>query len=528
MSIIISDIRLPFDLPEQEAIDIALQRCGMESGCGSAAVYRESIDARHGKINKVYSVCVEGIPDEDGLVQQLGSPSVRRKAEEIAEPVVGTKRLTHRPIVVGTGPAGLFAAYTLARHGYSPLVVERGDPISLRDRSVKAYEAGGRLDLQSNIQFGEGGAGTYSDGKLTTRINDPLCESVLQTLVRYGAPIEILRQAKPHIGTDILKNVVRTMRESMIQMGAEACFRSQMTGVLTDAGGRLSGIRIDEQEVPCERVVLAIGHSARDTFQMLRDAGVYLEPKAFSVGARIEHLQKDIDRMLYGKYAGHPALPPAEYTLSDRTGGRACYSFCMCPGGHVVTAESETETIVTNGMSYHARDGKNANAAIVVAVDSADLPSKDALAGIVFQRQIERQAFRLTKGKGAPCQRVEDFLQERATTRLNKVEPTYSRGVVLGRIDSCLPDIVTAKMWDGLYAFDRRLRGFASSGAILTAPETRTSSPVRIKRGGDFCSVNLPGLMPCGEGAGYAGGIMSAAVDGIRVAYQIMQEFAPF
>lgn len=522
MSILISGIRLPFDAPAQAAIAQALTQYDLTGG--TASIYRQSIDARHGKIHKVYTVCVDGFPEE--RVREINAPAVRWKGEPVGAPAPGHNRLAHRPVVIGAGPAGLFAAYMLAKAGYAPVLFERGDDITARDLAVSGFFAGGALDPASNIQFGEGGAGAYSDGKLTTRIHDPFCETVLHTLVQYGAPEEILHQAKPHIGTDILKKVVRAMRESIVRAGGTVRFRAQLTGLCTDAGGRLSGVLIDGQPVACERAVLAIGHSARDTFAMLARSGVYLEPKPFSVGARIEHLQSDIDAMLYGKFAGHPALPPGEYTLSHRADGRACYSFCMCPGGVVVAAQSEPDTIVTNGMSDHARAGANANAAIVVSVDPADFPQAGALGGIAFQREIEGRAYRQTHGQGAPCQRVDDFLEDRATARPGRVQPTYPRGVAYGRIDPCLPDFVTAKMREGLRRFDRRLRGFASSDAILTAPETRTSSPVRIRRDEAFGSVSLPGLMPCGEGAGYAGGIMSAAVDGIRIAYQIISEFS--
>lgn len=526
MSIIISGIRLPFDRPEEEAVHTALTRCGLHAASALRAdIYRCSIDARHGKVQKVYSVCVHGVEEETHFVEALHDSTVRCKSDAVLEPVRGSTRSVHRPVVIGMGPAGLFAAYELARYGYCPLVFERGDDLTHRDDAVKNFFEQGMLDEACNIQFGEGGAGAYSDGKLTTRINDPRCESVLRTLVEHGAPEEILRQAKPHIGTDILKNVVRAMRESILAAGGEVRFRAPLTGLET-RGDVLAGVRIDGQGVPCERAVLAIGHSARDTFAWLANT-VYMEPKAFSVGARIEHAQVEIDRMLYGRLAGHPALPPAEYTLSHRDDKRACYSFCMCPGGEVVAAQSEANTVVTNGMSYHARDGRNANAAIVVSVEPSDFPESGALGGVAFQREIERTAYRLTGSYQAPCQRVGDFMEGRRSTKCGQVRPTYPRGVQLGTIEPCLPDFVTDKMREGLRAFERRMRGFAMPDALLTAPETRTSSPVRLARGDDLFSRSLHGLIPCGEGAGYAGGIMSAAVDGIRAAHQVIQELKP-
>ncbi len=526
MSIIISGIRLPFNRPEAEAVDAALTRCGLQTaGALRANIYRCSIDARHGKVQKVYSVCVHGVEDESRLVETLHDAAVRCKSDAIPEPVRGNAHSAYRPVVVGMGPAGLFAAYELARYGYRPLVFERGDDLTRRDRAVKDFFEQGILDESSNIQFGEGGAGAYSDGKLTTRINDPRCESVLRTFVAHGAPEEILRQAKPHIGTDILKNVVRSMREHLIAAGGEVCFRAPLTGLDT-RGGALTAVCIDGQSVPCERAVLAIGHSARDTFAWL-SREIYMEPKAFSVGARIEHPQVEIDRMLYGSLAGHEGLPPAEYTLSHRDGARACYSFCMCPGGEVVAAQSEAHTVVTNGMSYHARDGRNANAAIVVSVEPGDFPESGALGGVALQREIERAAYRLTGSGRAPCQRVEDFLEGRSSAKFGQVRPTYPRGVQLGTIEPCLPRFVTDQMRDGLRAFNRRMRGFAMPDALLTAPETRTSSPVRLVRGEDLFSRSVHGLLPCGEGAGYAGGIMSAAVDGIRAAHQVIQELKP-
>ncbi|HIV68614.1 MAG TPA: hypothetical protein IAA32_07090 [Candidatus Butyricicoccus stercorigallinarum] len=529
MSILVGNIRLPLEASEQDAFAAARKKCELPDGAVRGAhLYRASLDARHGRITRVLSVLLEldSAEAEQAAVQRAAQPDVRLKKPVHAPAATGTARLHHRPIVVGFGPAGLFAAYVLAKNGYRPLVIERGEAIERRDRAVEAFAAGGAFDPRSNIQFGEGGAGAYSDGKLTSRINDPMGDYVLRTFVAHGAPDEILYRAKPHIGTDILKQVVRRMREDIVRMGGEVRFGCTLTGIV-QRGGALTAALVDGQEIACERLILAIGHSARDTFAQLIADGVYFEPKPFSVGARIEHLQRDIDAGLFGRLAGHPALPPAEYTLSHRADGRACYSFCMCPGGQVVAAQSEPDAIVTNGMSYHARDGRNANSAIVVSVDPADFPTADALGGVAFQRQIERQAFRATGSYRAPCQRVGDFLDGTATRRAGRVRPTYPIGVQYGTLEGILPDFVVRHMRDGLRRFGKKIRGFDAADALLTGPETRTSSPVRIARLDSRHSRWVSGLLPCGEGAGYAGGILSAAVDGIGCAQEILQTFCP-
>ena len=525
MSLMVTGIRLPFDLPEQAAIAEARRLTGLTANDIQAAVCRVSIDARRGQISRVYSVRLDAPFDEKAFAEKLQMPFVRYKPNTKIVIPHGEKRLEHRPVVVGLGPAGLFAAYVLAKHGYRPLVLERGGDLDERDKVVDVFWKGGALDTDCNIQFGEGGAGAYSDGKLTTRIGDPLCDNVLEILAAHGAPADIVKKAKPHVGTDILKNVVREMRREIIKNGGEVRFRTPLTGVSVK-NGALCAVEADGQDIACERAVLAIGHSARDTFAALHGNGVYFEPKAFSVGVRIEHLQTEIDRALYGKAAGHPMLPPAEYNLSRRADGRACYSFCMCPGGVVVAAQSEENTVVTNGMSCYARDGINATSALLVGVGPEDFGSEHPLAGMFLQREIERRAFVLGGRSGkAPCQTVGDLLMGRASVQLGSVRPSYQPGVVPGDLAELLPAPIIGAMREALPLLGRRLHGFDCPDAVLTGPETRSSSPVRITRDETLQSVSVLGLYPCGEGAGYAGGITSAAVDGVRCAEAVLNTY---
>jgi len=526
MRIILQNLKTTIDEGPQAAVDAAKRELKLSnSDIHGIGLFKTSVDARRGQVCFVSSVWADISQNGFDRLKKRGKPRFVLAKEEDMVLEFGCEALYHRPVVIGLGPGGLFAALLLARNGYRPLVIERGGPVDERTKAVESFWHGGLLNTENNVQFGEGGAGTFSDGKLTTRINDPLCRFVLEEFVKHGAPEDILVRAKPHVGTDNLRNVVKSIREEIISLGGEVRFYTKAEAFEVRSGVLLA-IKANGDMIPSEAVIAAVGHSARDTFEAISACGASIAPKPFSVGVRIEHLQTDIDKALYGDLAGHKNLPKGEYQLSHRNEfGRAAYTFCMCPGGQVVAAASENGGVVTNGMSAYARDLPNANSALAVSVSSEDFGNgwRDAIA---FQRKIESAAF---KAGGcsykAPAMTVGGFLKT-ASSDSTKVEPSYSLGVADKDIREVLPPVVTQMMFDSLPILGRKLRGFDSPDAVLTAAETRTSSPVRIIRGENGCAVGVDGLYPCGEGAGYAGGITSAAVDGLRCAMALMKRFS--
>jgi len=525
----LNELRLPPGHSEQELAELIAARSGLSVQAVREAGYRiirRSVDARRkNALALQYSIEIGPFDDDLQGISRLLSPGVSK-----SQPI--------RPVVAGAGPAGLFAALSLALAGCRPLVLEQGKPVDERQADVARFWLNGTLDPQSNVQFGEGGAGTFSDGKLTTGIKDPRCRAVLEEMVLAGAPPDILVQQKPHVGTDYLRTVVRRIREKIISLGGEFRFSCRLTG-LHLSNGNLSGIQIEQKnqdgqtvsaELAARQIILAIGHSARATMSWLVREPVLIEPKPFSLGVRIEHLQSDIDRCQYGTLAGHPQLPPADYKLACHLpSGRSVYTFCMCPGGQVVAAASETGGVVTNGMSLFARAEANANSAVLVGVDPSDFPDQSPLGGMFWQQQIEQLAFAAGGWTyQAPAQRAGSFLRKSANLKSgfdqDTLQPTYRPGVVWTELDTVLPPLVSKALREALPVFDQRLPGFSSPNAILSGPETRSSSPWRILRGTTLQSA-IGGLYPCGEGAGYAGGIMSAAVDGLRCADALLQTY---
>lgn len=491
-------------------------------------IYKESIDARKGNISFVYTVDVQ-VKNEDKVLNKHVKDVVKIKELKYEGVESGTEKLDKRPVIIGSGPAGLFAGLVLAQRGYKPLLLERGLDVDKRSEDIDLFWKERKFKNNSNVQFGEGGAGTFSDGKLTTRIKDIRCRKVLEELVNFGSPEEILYSHKPHVGTDILKGVVRNIRNEIIRLGGEVRFDSKVTDICRVDNG-IESITINDNEViETNIVILAIGHSARDTYEMLHERGVHIIQKPFAIGARIEHPQELINKSQYKDFHNHPRLGAADYRLIEHTSnGRTAYTFCMCPGGSVIASASNEGQVVTNGMSEHARDKDNANSAFLVNVVPGDFGSDHPLAGMYFQEKYERLAYELGgQNYNAPVQLVGDFLNDRISTKIGSVKPSYEPGYTFVDLRECLPQFVTETMKEALSGFDRKIKGFAMDDAVLTGVETRSSAPIRIVRDEETLeSTNTRNLYPCGEGAGYAGGIVTAAVDGIKCAEKIIGKYS--
>ncbi len=501
----INNIRLPLGSTEGEAISEAIKLSGYSKSC-KAVVAKKSIDARRATIWEIYSVNIYE-PDEK-------DPDFYNFSE------VNQKNINcGNTYVVGFGPAGIFAAYLLTLSGLKPIIVERGEPVEKRSVSVEKFLNGGELNENSNVQYGEGGAGTFSDGKLTTRINDPRCKFVLKSFYEHGAPEEILYKARPHIGTDVLRNVVANMRNAIIKNGGKILYNTKMTDIEINSG-RIGGIFLNGEFHEAENILIATGNGARDTYEMLLKKNISTEAKPFSVGFRMEFPQAELNNAIYGKNSANRSLPPAEYNFFTHIGGdktNTVYTFCMCPGGHVINSSSENGYLVTNGMSYHARDGKNANSALLASV-KFDTPNE----GIEFQKMLEKAAFETAKGL-APVTLAKDFLDKKGSKKLGRVPPTFRPGVEPADLYRIFPESVSNRLATGLSEFQKKV--FKCDESVLTGVETRTSAPLRILRDPEtFEAVGISGLYPCGEGSGYAGGIVSSAADGLRSAEALIKK----
>jgi len=534
MPIILNELKIPLTADASSLSSYAARALALsQSSIRSLRVVRISLDARKkSDIFFRYALELELSPKEEKRLLAKGNLNILRAEEFNGELSIhpGAEEPRGAVIVVGLGPAGLFAAHLLAEYGYKPIVIERGKAISERKADVERFWSEGTLDEESNLMYGEGGAGSFSDGKLTTRIKDGRVHYVLSTLANFGAPEEIRVMAKPHVGTDRLAITVENMRKSIVSMGGEIRFGTRFEGLLTEAG-ELKAIRVKkngmEERIPCCACILGIGQGARDTYRRLHEEGIELSPKPFAVGVRIEHPRTMIDKAQYGEFAGHPRLGAAEYRISAQAFGRGVYSFCMCPGGLVVASSSSEGEVVTNGMSYYARDAENSNAAIVVQVDSRDYGT-DPLEGLRFQEELEHRAYHFGGGGyAAPASRLADFLSGDKPRGFGTVNPSYRPGVTPCDLRKVLPDFVSAPLKEAFADFGRKIRDFDMGDAVMTAAETRTSSPVRILRDENGEATRCKGLYPVGEGAGYAGGIVSAAVDGLKAAERVIARFKP-
>ena len=536
MTIKITNIKLPIDHVEKALIQALEKKLRVpEAKIKDYQIIKRSIDARKkDKVFFVYQLEANLLIDEQKIVKRVNHQDVQMVKPKKRDNIIlqtGTKELQYPPIVIGAGPSGLFAALELAKYGYKPIILERGRDVERRNKDILDFWRTGELNVNSNVQFGEGGAGTFSDGKLTTRISDSRIDDVFHTFVENGAPEQILYDHKPHIGTDYLKKIVYNLRKKLIDMGATIRFDTLVTKLFIEEGN-ITGVEVNHQvRLPADVVIIAIGHSARDTYEMLYEEGVEIHGKPLAIGARIEHPQQLINEAQYGAFSTAPQLGAADYTLVKKAGtdddDRASYSFCMCPGGVVVAAASEKEMVVTNGMSYFSRASRVANSALVSTISTKDFKGDHPLAGIEYLRKYERKAYKLGGGGyKAPAQRVGDFLDGVPSTTIEgDFKPTYRPGITPTDLHLTLPDFVSHSLESAIIEFGKKLKGYDSRDAILTGIETRTSAPVRIPRNDQFQSVNIEGLYPAGEGAGYAGGIVSAAVDGLRVAEHLITTY---
>lgn len=529
MELIVRNLKLNLHEGEENLVPQTAKKLGIaRDEIIKLRVVRQSLDAR--KKSDIFFQYTVAVTIEDSLAiakaKKRGAEGCCERREEPLHP--GDRRLKGRAVVIGLGPCGLFCGYLLALYGYRPLLIERGQDMKGRIRAFEALQERGILDPENNVCFGLGGAGAFSDGKLTTRIKDPRVSQVLELLHQFGGPEEILTMAKPHMGTENIRSAVEKMAQKLQQMGGEIRYQTKLTDICVQDGqiaGAVLRSPTGEEKVDTNALVLAIGHSARDTFAMLHKRGVYMEKKPFAIGLRIEHQRQFIDKSQLGEFAGHPRLGAAEYHFSAQQGNRGVYTFCMCPGGEVVCSATEQGHLAVNGMSYYRRDAQNSNSAVVVSVGTEDMP-EHPLGGMALQRQYEKLCFALTGSMAAPAQRVGDFLHFQKTKNFGTIKPSYRPQVVPAELHQCLPDFVSLGVEKGLTAFDQKIRGFAQPDAVLTGIETRTSSPVRIVRDAALVSTNIKGLYPAGEGAGYAGGIVSAAVDGLKVARELITQFA--